>query len=66
MLCAHPHGPLLSWARLATADAPLSNDMVASADTMMVVNLWAITHDAIVWVDSDPVGLSGGWRLWRT
>jgi len=31
-----------------------------------VVNLWAITHDAIVWADPDPVGLSGGRRLRRT
>ncbi|TKV93897.1 hypothetical protein SEVIR_9G259300v4 [Setaria viridis] len=50
-LRAHPPGPLLSWARLATADVPLSNGMVVPAGTTAMVNMWAITHDAAVWAD---------------
>lgn len=52
-LRAHPPGPLLSWARLATADVPLSNGMVVPAGTTAMVNMWAITHDAAVWADPD-------------
>ncbi|PUZ39458.1 hypothetical protein GQ55_9G311300 [Panicum hallii var. hallii] len=52
-LRAHPPGPLLSWARLATADVPLSNGMVVPAGTTVMVNMWAITHDAAVWADPD-------------
>ncbi|CAN6324039.1 unnamed protein product [Urochloa humidicola] len=50
-LRAHPPGPLLSWARLATADVALSNGMVVPAGTTAMVNMWAITHDAAVWAD---------------
>ncbi|RCV42954.1 hypothetical protein SETIT_9G257000v2 [Setaria italica] len=50
-LRAHPPGPLLSWARLATADVPLSNGMVVPAGTTAMVNMWAITHDPAVWAD---------------
>jgi cytochrome P450 family 78 subfamily A len=52
-LRAHPPGPLLSWARLATADVALSNGMVVPAGTTAMVNMWAITHDASVWVDPE-------------
>nr|CAB3499707.1 unnamed protein product [Digitaria exilis] len=52
-LRAHPPGPLLSWARLATADVALSNGMVVPAGTTAMVNMWAITHDAGVWADPD-------------
>ncbi|KAL5223474.1 hypothetical protein ABZP36_010113 [Zizania latifolia] len=52
-LRAHPPGPLLSWARLATADVPLSNGMVVPAGTTTMVNMWAITHDAAVWADPE-------------
>ncbi|KAL6883469.1 hypothetical protein ACP4OV_010883 [Aristida adscensionis] len=52
-LRAHPPGPLLSWARLATADVPLSNGMVVPAGTTAMVNMWAITHDAAVWADPE-------------
>ncbi|XP_066387179.1 cytochrome P450 78A1-like [Miscanthus floridulus] len=52
-LRAHPPGPLLSWARLATADVPLSNGMVVPAGTTAMVNMWAITHSAAVWADPD-------------
>ncbi|KAG8088251.1 hypothetical protein GUJ93_ZPchr0010g9276 [Zizania palustris] len=52
-LRAHPPGPLLSWARLATADVPLSNGMVVPAGTTAMVNMWAITHDAAIWSDPD-------------
>ncbi|CAD6212534.1 unnamed protein product [Miscanthus lutarioriparius] len=52
-LRAHPPGPLLSWARLATVDVPLSNGMVVPAGTTAMVNMWAITHDAAVWADPD-------------
>nr|P48420.1 RecName: Full=Cytochrome P450 78A1; AltName: Full=CYPLXXVIII [Zea mays]AAA61607.1 cytochrome P-450 [Zea mays] len=52
-LRAHPPGPLLSWARLATADVPLCNGMVVPAGTTAMVNMWAITHDAAVWADPD-------------
>ncbi|XP_040384344.1 cytochrome P450 78A11 [Oryza brachyantha] len=50
-LRAHPPGPLLSWARLATADVPLSNGMVVPAGTTAMVNMYAIAHDAAVWAD---------------
>ena len=49
----HPPGPLLSWARLSTADVPLSNGMVIPADTTAMVNMWAIAHDLMIWGD-DP------------
>ncbi|GJN20548.1 hypothetical protein PR202_gb07940 [Eleusine coracana subsp. coracana] len=52
-LRVHPPGPLLSWARLATADVPLSNGMVVPAGTTAMVNMWAITHDAAVWADPE-------------
>ncbi|KAH6805054.1 cytochrome P450 [Perilla frutescens var. frutescens] len=45
----HPPGPLLSWARLSTADVTLSNGMVVPAQTTAMVNMWAITHDPAVW-----------------
>jgi cytochrome P450 family 78 subfamily A len=49
----HPPGPLLSWARLATADVALSNGMVVPAGTTAMVNMWSITHDAAVWADPE-------------
>ncbi|GER48983.1 cytochrome P450 [Striga asiatica] len=52
-LRVHPPGPLLSWARLSTADVHLSNGMVVPAGTTAMVNMWAITHDPEVW--SDPL-----------
>ncbi|KAF0892056.1 hypothetical protein E2562_013452 [Oryza meyeriana var. granulata] len=52
-LRAHPPGPLLSWARLATADVHLSNGMVVPAGTTAMVNMYAITHDAAVWADPE-------------
>ncbi|XP_043719609.1 cytochrome P450 78A7-like [Telopea speciosissima] len=45
----HPPGPLLSWARLSTSDVQLSNEMVIPAHTTAMVNMWAITHDPMVW-----------------
>ncbi|KAM0936149.1 putative cytochrome P450 [Dioscorea sansibarensis] len=48
-LRVHPPGPLLSWARLASADVHLSNGMVVPAGTTTMVNMWAITHDPNVW-----------------
>ncbi|XP_059623106.1 cytochrome P450 78A7 [Cornus florida] len=48
-LRVHPPGPLLSWARLSTSDVQLSNGMVIPANTMAMVNMWAITHDSRVW-----------------
>ncbi|KAL2504596.1 Cytochrome [Abeliophyllum distichum] len=50
-LRVHPPGPLLSWARLSTADVQLKNGMVIPANTTAMVNMWAITHDAHVWDD---------------
>ncbi|CAI9780960.1 unnamed protein product [Fraxinus pennsylvanica] len=50
-LRVHPPGPLLSWARLSTADVELSNGMVVPANTTAMVNMWSITHDADVWED---------------
>ncbi|KAK4428404.1 cytochrome [Sesamum alatum] len=47
----HPPGPLLSWARLSTADVYLSNEMVIPANTTAMVNMWAITHDPRIWED---------------
>ncbi|KAB8112669.1 hypothetical protein EE612_051289 [Oryza sativa] len=52
-LRAHPPGPLLSWARLATADVGLANGMVVPAGTTAMVNMWAITHDGEVWADPE-------------
>ncbi|ESQ40934.1 hypothetical protein EUTSA_v10013216mg [Eutrema salsugineum] len=49
----HPPGPLLSWARLSTSDVQLSNGMVVPKGTTAMVNMWAITHDPVVW--SDPL-----------
>ncbi|KAH0455343.1 hypothetical protein IEQ34_015375 [Dendrobium chrysotoxum] len=48
-LRAHPPGPLLSWARLATGDVQLSNGMVVPAGTTTMVNMWAIAHDEKIW-----------------
>lgn len=45
----HPPGPLLSWARLSTSDVQLSNGMVVPANTTVMVNMWAITHDPNIW-----------------
>ncbi|EXB66104.1 Cytochrome P450 78A11 [Morus notabilis] len=50
-LRVHPPGPLLSWARLSTSDVQLSNGMVVPARTTAMVNMWAITHDPLVWED---------------
>lgn len=47
----HPPGPLLSWARLSTADVTLSNGMVVPSQTTAMVNMWAITHDPTVWAE---------------
>ncbi|KAL3514022.1 hypothetical protein ACH5RR_026739 [Cinchona calisaya] len=47
----HPPGPLLSWARLSTENVHLSNGMVIPANTVAMVNMWAITHDPNVWAD---------------
>ncbi|CAI9766993.1 unnamed protein product [Fraxinus pennsylvanica] len=47
----HPPGPLLSWARLSTADVHLSNGMVVPANTTAMVNMWSITHDSEFWKD---------------
>ncbi|XP_022856110.1 cytochrome P450 78A7-like [Olea europaea var. sylvestris] len=47
----HPPGPLLSWARLSTADVHLSNGMVVPANTTAMVNMWSISHDSEVWKD---------------
>ncbi|URD82417.1 monooxygenase [Musa troglodytarum] len=52
-LRAHPPGPLLSWARLSTADVHLSNGMVVPAGTTTVVNMWSIAHDAVVWASPE-------------
>ncbi|KAK4383540.1 cytochrome [Sesamum angolense] len=51
VLRLHPPGPLLSWARLSTEDVCLSNGMVIPANTTAMVNMWAITHDGVVWDD---------------
>lgn len=48
-LRAHPPGPLLSWARLSTADVHLSNGMVVPEGTTAMVNMWAIAHDPGLW-----------------
>jgi cytochrome P450 len=61
MLRAHPLGPLLSWARHATADVSLSNDMVIPAGTTAMVKMWAITHDDAMWVD--PEAFAPEWFL---
>lgn len=50
-LRVHPPGPLLSWARLSTADVELSNGMVVPANTTAMVNMWSITHDSEIWED---------------
>ncbi|XP_010261110.1 PREDICTED: cytochrome P450 78A7-like [Nelumbo nucifera] len=50
-LRVHPPGPLLSWARLSTSDVELSNGMLIPANTVAMVNMWAITHDSKVWED---------------
>ncbi|KFK25292.1 hypothetical protein AALP_AA8G093700 [Arabis alpina] len=58
----HPPGPLLSWARLSTSDVQLSNGMVVPKGTTAMVNMWAITHDPMVWSDPlifDPERFSG-------
>lgn len=49
-LRAHPPGPLLSWARLATEDVKLGGFDVPRGTTAMV-NMWAITHDPAVWIN---------------
>ncbi|MQM23004.1 hypothetical protein Taro_056065, partial [Colocasia esculenta] len=48
-LRAHPPGPLLSWARLSTADVCLGNGMVVPEGTTAMVNMWAIAHDPAIW-----------------
>lgn len=50
-LRVHPPGPLLSWARLSTSDVQLSNGMLIPWNTTAMVNMWAITHDPVIWVD---------------
>ncbi|CAD5196130.1 unnamed protein product [Musa acuminata subsp. malaccensis] len=52
-LRAHPPGPLLSWARLSTADVHLSNGMLVPAGTTAMVNMWSIAHDAAVWASPE-------------
>lgn len=47
----HPPGPLLSWARLSTADVQLSTGMIIPANTVAMVNMWSITHDTQIWDD---------------
>lgn len=46
----HPPGPLLSWARLAVHDVHIGKTFVPAGTTAMV-NMWAITHDPIIWKD---------------
>ncbi|KAM3190152.1 hypothetical protein ACQJBY_068388 [Aegilops geniculata] len=48
VLRLHPPGPLLSWARLATSDVHVDGLLVPAGTTAMV-NMWAITHDPVVW-----------------
>nr|GMD52220.1 cytochrome P450 78A7-like [Ipomoea batatas] len=45
----HPPGPLLAWSRLSTSDVQLSNGMIIPANTTAMVNMWAISHDPILW-----------------
>ncbi|XP_051139844.1 cytochrome P450 78A7-like [Andrographis paniculata] len=45
----HPPGPLLSWARLSTADVRLANGMAIPSGTTAMVNMWSITHDPRIW-----------------
>ncbi|KAL6973453.1 hypothetical protein U1Q18_027637 [Sarracenia purpurea var. burkii] len=47
----HPPGPLLSWARLAIHDTHVGDHFIPAGTTAMV-NMWAITHDEILW--SEP------------
>ncbi|XVF12873.1 hypothetical protein REPUB_Repub08aG0157400 [Reevesia pubescens] len=51
VLRLHPPGPLLSWARLAITDTSIDGYLVPAGTTAMV-NMWAITRDPDVWVDS--------------
>ncbi|XP_022885366.1 cytochrome P450 78A5-like [Olea europaea var. sylvestris] len=50
-LRVHPPGPLLSWARLALHDTYVGHHFIPAGTTAMV-NMWAITHDKMVW--SEP------------
>ncbi|KAI6707797.1 hypothetical protein NL676_010759 [Syzygium grande] len=50
VLRLHPPGPLLSWARLATADTIVDGHHVPAGTTAMV-NMWAISRDPKVWED---------------
>ncbi|PQQ02787.1 cytochrome P450 78A7 [Prunus yedoensis var. nudiflora] len=45
----HPPSPLLPWARLLTSDIQLSNGMTVLANTIAMVNMWAVTHDPNIW-----------------
>ncbi|KAI3777506.1 hypothetical protein L1987_47306 [Smallanthus sonchifolius] len=49
-LRVHPPGPLLSWARLSTQDTHVGPHFVPAGTTAMV-NMWAITHDELVWAE---------------
>ncbi|XP_023546332.1 cytochrome P450 78A5 [Cucurbita pepo subsp. pepo] len=48
----HPPGPLLSWARLATADVHVGGRVIPAGTTAMV-NMWAITHNERVWLEPE-------------
>lgn len=48
----HPPGPLLSWARLAIHDTQIGHHFVPAGTTAMV-NMWAITHDEVVWPEAN-------------
>ncbi|URD88898.1 cytochrome P450 [Musa troglodytarum] len=51
-LRVHPPGPLLSWARMATSDAPVGGGAhVVPAGTTAIVNMWAIARDPATWPD---------------
>nr|XP_027122411.1 cytochrome P450 78A5-like [Coffea arabica] len=48
----HPPGPLLSWARLAVHDTHVGRHFIPAGTTAMV-NMWAITHDEMVWPEPE-------------
>ena len=48
----HPPGPLLSWARLAIHDVHVGGHFVPAGTTAMV-NMWAITHNEMIWSEPD-------------
>ncbi|OWM68618.1 hypothetical protein CDL15_Pgr023583 [Punica granatum] len=50
VLRLHPPGPLLSWARLTTADTIVDGHHVPAGTTAMV-NMWAISRDPLIWDD---------------